>query len=634
MSIRNQLATISVLLASPTCLQAFSADAAETGNQRPPNIVYIIVDDMGYGDLGVTGQTHFATPRIDRMAAEGLLFTDAYAGSTVCAPARATLFAGQHTGHVWQRGNVGPIQFREDPLDPTVASLLRDAGYATALVGKSGFSCNSEDGGLPNRKGFDYFFGMTSHARAHRHFPEWVWRNGERVDVPGNRGYVGETYISELFTDEAIEWIKQQDADKPFFLHLALTPPHADLTVPDRFLETYLGHFEETPNTTGGYFRQSYPKATYAGMIAFLDYEVGRVLDALSEQGFADNTIVFFTSDNGPSSAGGKKVDEFDSNGPYRGGKRDLYEGGIRVPLIAYWPGTIGPGRTSDLPTAMWDFLPTAAELAGVASPTWTDGISIVPTLLARTEDQEKHEYLYWEFYERGGSQAVRMGPWKAVRRKVLSGPGLPIELYNLTTDPGEARDIAKAHPEIVSRMRQIMTEAHTPNPVFSLETGIDQNAVPILPSRLLEPAPLVSSGNWRIVSVSSESNHNGALARKAIDGNPRTRWHTQWHGASPRHPHHLTVDLGQSTSVAGFRYLPRQDGVRNGGIRSFSIYLAEDADERGEPIAHGEFDATANQKEIRFDQPQTGRYFTIIAHNCVANTPYTSAAEIELLAE
>ncbi len=614
------------------CGRAYAQQSTDHRDIQRPNIVYILVDDMGYGDLSVTGQVHFETPNIDAMAADGLLFTDAYAGSTVCAPSRASLFAGQHTGNVWQRGNAGDIQFREDPHDITVASLLKNEGYETALIGKSGLSCNSEDGGLPNRKGFDHFVGMTSHRRAHRHYPEWIWKNGERMDLAGNHGKTGRLYVSEVFTQEALDWIDGRSGDRPFFLHLALTPPHADLVAPDEFTSAYADRFDEMPHDAGGYYKQRQPKAAYAAMMSFIDDALGRVIDKLEQQGLAENTVVFFTSDNGPSSEGGKRSDELDSNGPFRGQKRDLYEGGIRLPLIVLWPGTIEPGRTSDLPTAMWDFLPTAVELARGTVPDWTDGISIVPTLLGNVGEQRKHEYLYWEFYERGGSQAVRMGQWKGVRLNAIRNTNTPIELYRLDRDPGETRDVSAEHPDIVDQMRRIMRDAHTPSPVFSMAKGVDRSALPLPRERLLPAAQTVPREMWRVADVSSENARPGRPGPLAFDGRPRSWWHTEFQPAKPAHPHHLTIDLGEPTTIAGFRYLPRQDGSDNGSIGRYSVYLSETL-ERGGPITEGAFDASKRQKEVRFERPMTGRYFTIVAHSCVAGTPFTSIAELDLLA-
>lgn len=596
-----------------------------------PNIIYILVDDMGYADLGVTGQTNFATPRIDRMAEQGILFTDSYCGSTVCAPSRACLLSGQHTGHTWQRGNLGPIQFREDPLDPTVATLLRGAGYRTAMIGKSGLSCNSQDGGLPNRKGFEHFYGLVSHQAAHRHYPTSLWRNGERVELPGNEGYTGDHYISELFVAEAERWMAEAK-DGPFFLHLALTPPHADIVVPEKYRAPYMGKFKEKPNQ-GGYYKQQHPKATYAGMLNFIDQSVGRVLDTLEKHGMAENTAVFFASDNGPSWEGGKVPEDFDSNGIYRGGKRDLYEGGIRTPLIVRWPGAINPGRTSDLPNAMWDFLPTACDLAGIDVPEWTDGISILPTLLGREKSQMKHDYLYWEFYERGGKQAVRMGRWKGVRVGLRKDPDASLELYDLEKDPGEQHDLAPDHPDVVKRIRAAMEEAHTPSEIFSFAGGADASKLPLPDPILLPEAETLEKSGWRIVDVSSESSHNGKTGDRAIDGDLRNWWHSHWRDRTPGHPHRLTIDLGSSQAIGGLRYLPRQDGETNGRVNAFAIYVSEDAHQVGCPIVMGQFANNRKQQEIRFKQPATGRYIRFVIASGFADDPHASVAELDLLA-
>ncbi len=613
-----------------TCVSA----QTDLAPQTRPNIIYVMVDDMGYAELGVLGQTRYRTPRLDQMAREGILFTQSYCGSTVCAPSRAALLAGQHTGHLWQRANLGPLHFREDPYDLTIASLLQDAGYATALIGKSGLSCNSTDGALPNRKGFDYFFGMVSHRRAHRHYPEYVFRNGERVDLPGNHGYTGEQYVSEVFVDDALVWLEQAaSGDEPFFLHLALTPPHADTVVPERYRAPYMGQFNEQPYRGGGYAAQSHPQATQAGMIAFLDDQMGRLLDHLATLGLADNTVVFFSSDNGPHMEGGIHR-AMDRNGPLRGYKRDLYEGGIRTPLIVWWPGTIEPNQTSDLPNAFWDFMPTACDLAGIDTPEWTDGLSIVPTLLGNLDAQQVHEYLYWEFYEGGGKQAVRMGDWKGVRLNVHRNPNGPIELYHLPTDIGEERNVASEHPEIVARIVEIMAEAHVPTDVFAFGRQPNVEALPLPADRFLPEAALLDQANWRIVEVSSESRHNGKLAGNAIDDNPRTNWHTQWRNAQPSHPHYLTIDLGASQSIAGIRVMPRQDGEQNGRLNRIEVYVSDDAAGLADQLVYaGRFEDHARQQEARFDSPVTGRYLKLVALDSHNDRPFTSIGELDVLA-
>ncbi len=452
------------LLFSLICLILTTVAAAAD----QPNIIYILVDDLGQHDLSCLGQQHWQTPRLDQMAQQGMHFTQAYSGSTVCAPSRATLLTGQHTGHVWQRGN-GKVQFRRDPEDITIASRLKNLGYHTAMIGKSGLGCNSEDATLPNDKGFDHYFGFLAHSAAHRNYPTMLYRNGEKIQLPGNQGMTGDTYANALFVEDAIQWISD-NKQGPFFLHLSLTPPHADLTVPHKYMASFRGKFEETPNTKGGYYHQPEPRAAYAGMVAFIDESVGRVLDHLKELDIDKNTLVIFASDNGPHFEGGADPEFFNSNGPLRGGKRDLYEGGIRTAQIAWWPGTVPAGTQSDLVTAFWDFVPTALDLAGAEAPTGLDGISIAPTLLGRDELQQEHEYLYWEFYERGGKQAVRIGDWKAVRLNVGTNRNAPIELYHLPTDPGEAQDVAADHPALVDRMSHAMKAAHTPSPIFHFE--------------------------------------------------------------------------------------------------------------------------------------------------------------------
>lgn len=432
---------------------------SRTHASEQPNIIFILADDLGYGDLGCYGQKNFATPNIDRMAAEGLRFTQHYSGSTVCAPSRACLLSGQHTGHLHQRAN-GNLAFRPDPQDISIARMLKDAGYHTAQIGKSGLSASTANGAHPNDKGFDHFFGYVGHRAAHRYYPESLWRNGKKVNYPDNHGKEGKQYSSDLFLADAKQYVEEHK-DGPFFLHLSLQQPHADLNVPAKWREPFIGKFKETPHTKDKHYRaESHPKATFAGMVTHLDHCVGQVLDQLEELGIAENTIVIFSSDNGPMSEGGWDRDHFNSNGPLRGGKRDMYEGGVRVPFIAWQPGTIAAGKSTDHVSAFWDFVPTACEAAGIEPPADTDGISYIPTLRGQGEQRE-HDYLYWEFHERGGKQAVRQGDWKAVRLDVQTNPDRPLELYNLADDLAEEHDVAAKHPEIVARMKKIMLEAH-----------------------------------------------------------------------------------------------------------------------------------------------------------------------------
>lgn len=441
----------------------FGASRVASAGERP-NIVFILADDLGYGDLGCYGQTNFATPHIDQMAAEGLRFTQHYAGSTVCAPSRACLMTGLHTGHGWQRANGGP-GLRADPHDVTIARRLQAAGYRTALVGKSPF-IQDDQGRRPNAKGFDHFFGYASHTAAHRYYPQHLWRNGERVDYPDNHGMEGARYSGDLILAEALAWL-DANADAPFFLHLTMTQPHADLAAPARWTEPFVGKFEETPFAGDRYRAEPRPRATFAGMVTHLDDAVGQVLARLRKLGVAENTLVLFSSDNGAMSEGGWSRENFNSSGPLRGGKRDLYEGGIRVPLVAWRPGTVAPGSVTDHMCAFWDFAATACEVAGAPAP-GGDGISYLPTLTGRGE-QPAHDYLYWEFHEQGGKQAVRQGRWKAVRRDVLSRADAAVELYDLSHDIAEQHDVAAEHPQVAARLRQLMRDAHEENKHFAI---------------------------------------------------------------------------------------------------------------------------------------------------------------------
>jgi arylsulfatase A len=440
--------------------------AVNTRAAAPPNIIVILADDLGYGDLSCFGQENFKTPRLDEMASQGMRFTSHYAGCTVCAPSRACMLTGKHMGHVTIRGN-GPNQLRENPQDITIATHLGRAGYYCALIGKSGLSGNTDDGELAGRKGFDHFFGFTSHAAAHRYYPQRLWRNGERVQYPGNHGKEGETYTGDLFLADTLRFLDERAAgDKPFFLHLSLQQPHADLQVPDEWRNKFIGKYDETPYKGNGYRAEAHPKATFVGMVSYLDDTVGKVLDKLRETGMAENTLVIFSSDNGAMNEGGWSREYFDSSGPLRGGKRDLYEGGIRVPTIAWWPETVAPGTTTDHVSGFWDYLPTACELAGAEMPDDTDGLSLVPTLTGKGK-QAKHDYCYWEFYERGGKQAVRWGDWKGIRLGVNKNRKAPLELYNLANDLGEQHDLAAEHPDIVAKLAAMMAEAHEPSELF-----------------------------------------------------------------------------------------------------------------------------------------------------------------------
>ena len=430
--------------------------------RRQPNIIFILADDLGYGDVGCFGQKQILTPRLDRMAMEGIRFTQAYAGSTVCAPSRCSLMTGLHQGHAFIRGNRSQADDSRVPLrtkDTTVAELLQRAGYVTGLIGKWGLGENGTTG-APNRKGFDAFFGFTDQGLAHNYYPETLWRNDTEIRIEGNVVDANnvcepcETYAHDLFTEEALQFITHHK-ERPFFLYLAYTIPHAN-NAAGRARE----HGMEIPSDEP-YSDKPWPAAqrSHAAMITRLDRDVGRVLDTLKEQGIAEDTLVIFSSDNGVHKEAGVVPEFFNSSGPLRGIKRDLYDGGIRVPTLAWWPGTIAPGTVSDHVWAFWDFLPTAAALAGVESPP-CDGISIVPTLYGKPAHQPQHDYLYWEFHEQAFKQAVRQGKWKAVR----NGLDAAVELYDIEADIGETKDLAETHPELVLQFKVLLETARTPS--------------------------------------------------------------------------------------------------------------------------------------------------------------------------
>jgi arylsulfatase A-like enzyme len=416
-----------------------------------PNIILILADDLGYGDLGCYGQKRIKTPNLDRMAAEGMRFIQAYAGSTVCAPSRCCLMTGLHTGHARTRGNKSPdLPLR--PQDITVTEILKAAGYRTGLFGKWSLG-ELGSTGYPRRKGFDQWFGYFSQVHAHNYYPEHLLDNETAYLLRGNFGARKTEYAHDLFTERSLAFVKEKD-ERPFFLHVSYTIPHANNEVGrDTGDGMEVPGYEDYEN-----FDWPKPEKGFAAMVSRMDRDVGRLLDELRETGRDRDTLVIFTSDNGPHKEGGHAPDFFESRGPLRGIKRALYEGGIRVPTIAWWPGTIQPAQTNDAVWAFWDFLPTCCDLAGSAIPSGLDGRSIVPVLEGK--DAKPADYLYWEFHEQGFDQGVRMGDWKGVRR----GAG-PIELYDLRSDLSEASDISSRHPDITRKVDEIMRLARTESP-------------------------------------------------------------------------------------------------------------------------------------------------------------------------
>ena len=471
------LAFFLLLFTHCTTTPTASEETSTAATPPPPTIILIVADDLGYGDLGAYGQQKIQTPNLDRMANEGMKFTQFYAGSTVCAPSRSVLMTGQDTGHTQVRGNAGKNKEMKQSLrdeDVTLAEVAKKADYRTALIGKWGIG-EIHEPGFPLEQGFDEFFGYLNQTHAHNYYPKFLWRNRDTVrldnvvqDVPREYasftgGYATQKvdYSHDLLAQEALDFV-EENQQGPFFLCLTLTVPHANNEAGKDGMEVTGG---DTPDY-GPYADRNWPEAQKgtAAMITRMDRDVGRLLTALQEYGIDENTLVLFTSDNGPHREGGNDPDFFDSNGPLRGIKRDLYEGGIRVPLIAWWPEHVPAGTTSDHISYFGDMMMTFAELMNVSPPNDLQSISLVPTLLGNSDEQRPHNYLYWEFYEQGSRQAVRMGNWKAIRQPMFTGT---IELYNVENDLGEENNVAEQNPEVVEDMKRAMEKAHQPSPLW-----------------------------------------------------------------------------------------------------------------------------------------------------------------------
>lgn len=449
--------------------------------QPKPNIIFILADDLGYGDLSCYGQKRFSTPNIDNLAESGLKFTQHYAGSTVCAPSRSSLMTGLHTGHTFIRGNKEWKPEGQYPLKSeviTLAESLKDAGYVTGAFGKWGLGYPGSEGD-PNNQGFDQFFGYNCQRMAHNYYPYHLWHNNEKIILEGNQGNATGQYGPDVIHAEALKFL-EQNKDKSFFMFYPSVIPHAELFAPEEYMAKYRGKFEPEKSykgvdegenyRNGPYGSQPESHAAFAAMVNVLDDQVGEIVAKLKELGLYENTIIMFSSDNGPHLEGGADPDYFDSNGILKGYKRDVYEGGIRVPMIAVWQNKIKPGSVTDHISAFWDIFPTFAEIAGAKTPENIDGISILPTLLG-ADDQQKHEFLYWEFHELRGRRALRKGNWKLINYNLFVPSETTVELYNLADDPGEENNIASEYPDIVRELSEIMENSHTESEVFPFKS-------------------------------------------------------------------------------------------------------------------------------------------------------------------
>ena len=467
------------------CL-SFAIGVIYSQKEQSPNVVFILVDDLGAGDIEPYGQQIIKTPNLNALASEGMKFTQFYAGAPVCAPSRASVITGQTTGETHIRGNKEvsePIDGQAPILSssPSIGKVFKMAGYNAGIFGKWGLGTVDSDGN-PLLHGFDTFFGYNSQFRAHRQYPAFLWRDNQKVEIPENGYYKHQNvYANDLIHHEALQYIQNQTKNTPFFAYLTYTLPHAELAVPkDSVFESYR-YLPEKPYkgrdydqiTEGfpnfwGYKSQPYAHATHAAMVTRLDSYLGDIRATLKKKGIEDDTIIIFASDNGAHREGGADPEFFNSSAGLRGFKRDVYEGGIRTPFIVYWKGKIKAGSINHHVGAFWDLFPTFAEIAGVKHKLTENQVSFLPTLLGKK--QKKHKYLYWEFHEMGGRQAVRYKHWKGVRLNASKSKNAPIELYDLSKDPAETTDVAKKHPKIVKKIAKIMEKAHTKSDLFPFE--------------------------------------------------------------------------------------------------------------------------------------------------------------------
>lgn len=630
------------ILLLTACAVATLGNVATIGNvyaEQPPSIVYIMSDELAYYELSHMGNERVHTPRIDQMAKDGIRFTNALAGAPVCAPLRCALMTGKHMGHASVRANDGGTPLRAE--EPTIASMLKDQkGYATGGFGKWGAGGRGSTG-VPERHGFDVFFGYYDQVHAHSFYPPYLVRNSEEVVLAGNDGgREGETYSHYEIMDEAVKFIRE-NKDRPFFCYLPITPPHGmyDIPADDPAWDQYRNDAWMKDESV------SQDAKNYAAMVTMVDNNVGTVLDLLDELKLADNTIVFFTGDNGgqdrfrskdyPRGYFGPNVDPR-TGVEFRGGKGSLYEGGLKIPFLVQWPGKIKPGTVSDLVFYQPDMMETIAEITGTRAPA-NDGMSIVPTLFGEDavgRKQSQHEYLYWEY---GSQTAVRMGKWKAFQAK----PDAEWVLYDLDADISETTDVAGEHPDLVAKLKRLAAESHTPVRAGSYtqrddhekdrraKWGSKQPAKPSGKVNRLRERDLIPADSMTMIKSSSENRGNGKLAKNAIDGDPRTVWHTQFSPDLAKHPHELVIDLGARYKISGFRYLVRQDNGWNGAFADTEFSVSDSAESFGDPVATARFAKVRTAQRADCDNAVTGRYVRVRIMSEVNGKPWASAAEI-----
>ncbi|MHC4248323.1 MAG: sulfatase-like hydrolase/transferase [Planctomycetota bacterium] len=614
------LAVVALPLAAGACMSD-RAGAAPAGRV---NVIFVLTDDLGYGDLGCYGQKTLTTPHIDRMAREGMRFTRGYSGSTVCAPSRCTLMTGKHTGHSRVRGNGHALLTKDDV---TVGDLFRRAGYVTGGFGKWGVG-QPPPPDNPNRHGFDEFYGYVNMCHAHNFYPEFLIHNGIEIKLRNvlmpeyrNLGHSRRgAGVAEVAVDYAPDLIREKmfaflDANhaKPFFMMYMPNTPHANNEGGRH------GRGMEVPDF-GEFADRDWPKQEkgFAKMIRDIDDDIGKLMARLKRHGIDDRTLLIFSSDNGPHREGGHKLEFFDSNGEKRGLKRDLYEGGVRVPFIARWPGRVPAGKVNKSIVAFQDFMPTCAELIGEEPPE-NDGLSMLPALTGEKMD-DSNRTLYWEFGEGGGKQAIIKGDWKLVRMP-MRNPRL--ELYNDARDPREERNLIDEYPEKAKELFDEMVAIPDANTIFRARvTGTFH-----LDGKKPAGRELARKG-WKAVRADSVSEFNKKFPRNVLDGKPDTIWHSKWMGGIAPQPHEIVIDTAAEREFTGIGYLPRSDGG-NGTIMKFEVHIMNGPEAAGTLAASGEFPADARYKVVAFPKPVRGRYVKLRSLTAVGGG-YTSAAEIK----
>ena len=607
------------------------------GQKRKPNIVYVMSDELGYYEPGYMGNPNIKTPNVDRMAAGGIWFTQGLAGSSVCAPTRCCLMTGKHSGHTSVRKNDGGTPLRAE--EETVASVLKRVGYATGGFGKWGCGGRGSTG-VPEKHGFDVFLGYYDQVHAHSYYPPYIVRNSEEVTLAGNQGGSdGKTYSHYAIVAGALKFIRD-NKDRPFFCYLPVTPPHGIFDIPDDDPAWAIYKDKDWPE----------PAKRYAAMVSMVDRNVGEVQALLKELGLERDTIIFFCGDNGgadyfrdkdhPRGFHGANVHP-KTGKQFRGSKGNLYEGGLRIPMLAYWPGKIAPDRVSDLLWYFPDVLPTLAELAGAEAPKDIDGMSIVPELLgeaAAGRKQPTHEYLYWEL---GSQTAVRMESWKAIRPR----PNVEWELYDLSKDIEEKNNLAAAQPEVLAKMKAFAEKAHEParEGVFHDRAIHEKDRRAKFGGRApaqkkagrraseMPQDGLIPNQDWKVVRASSESQFNGKLAGNAVDGDADTLWHSQWQDGVKEHPHELVIDLGSEHEVRGFRYLARQDTGWNGTLKDCEFYVADSPTGFDKPAVKAVFQKLKTAQDAPCE-PVRGRYVMLRSLSAHDDGPWATVAELGVI--